>query len=501
MVFLRIQLIIFRLQTNRVKTVLIWKKYNMKYSIDYMFIFVVVCTLQSDAVINWAGGLHHAKKCEASGFCYVNDIVLAILELLKFHQRVLYIDIDVHHGDGVEEAFYCTDRVMTVSFHKFGEFFPGTGDLSDIGQGKGKFHSVNVPLRDGIDDDSYEQLFKPIMRKIMERFQPEAIVFQSGADSLSGDRLGFFNLSIRGHAECLKYMMTFGVPIMLLGGGGYTVRNVARCWTYETACLLGTELEDKLPFNDYYEYFGPEFRLHYTPSNMENQNTYDFTERIRQSLLCSLDNIPISPSVAFHSRPPEAPRVDPTKKAQEANPDVRFKEEEKGGPKGDGYASDDEEGGPNRKKDRNITDSKTNDKIEDSSEPKIGKGTDNGQGPPTKAVTDDKTNEVVLESGGKEENVEMKDGEVKEEQIKEIREEVVGEPQLAKPLEAEVNDEEEKVDANINMTESKSIDIEVGKEEEGPRVEDMEIDIAKEDIKEDVEVDANEGNADTMKVD
>ena len=273
MVFLRIQLIIFRLQTNRVKTVLIWKKYNMKYSIDYMFIFVVVCTLQSDAVINWAGGLHHAKKCEASGFCYVNDIVLAILELLKFHQRVLYIDIDVHHGDGVEEAFYCTDRVMTVSFHKFGEFFPGTGDLSDIGQGKGKFHSVNVPLRDGIDDDSYEQLFKPIMRKIMERFQPEAIVFQSGADSLSGDRLGFFNLSIRGHAECLKYMMTFGVPIMLLGGGGYTVRNVARCWTYETACLLGTELEDKLPFNDYYEYFGPEFRLHYTPSNMENQNT------------------------------------------------------------------------------------------------------------------------------------------------------------------------------------------------------------------------------------
>jgi len=84
---------------------------------------------QTDMAVNWAGGLHHAKKSEASGFCYVNDIVLAILELLKYHQRVLYIDIDIHHGDGVEEAFYTTDRVMTVSFHKYGEYFPGTGDL------------------------------------------------------------------------------------------------------------------------------------------------------------------------------------------------------------------------------------------------------------------------------------------------------------------------------------------------------------------------------------
>lgn len=102
---------------------------------------------------SWSGGLHHAKRNAASGFCYVNDIVLAILELLKYHARVLYIDIDIHHGDGVEEssplksvqsllttrAFYTTDRVMTVSFHKFGEgFFPGTGDLDDIGIGRGK---------------------------------------------------------------------------------------------------------------------------------------------------------------------------------------------------------------------------------------------------------------------------------------------------------------------------------------------------------------------------
>ncbi|KAH8408422.1 hypothetical protein KR215_005431 [Drosophila sulfurigaster] len=119
----------------------------------------------SEICINWGGGLHHAKKSEASGFCYVNDIVLGILELLKYHQRVLYIDIDVHHGDGVEEAFYTTDRVMTVSFHKYGEYFPGTGDLRDIGAGKGKYYAVNIPLRDGMDDDAYESIFVPIISK------------------------------------------------------------------------------------------------------------------------------------------------------------------------------------------------------------------------------------------------------------------------------------------------------------------------------------------------
>ncbi|XP_011099712.1 histone deacetylase 19 isoform X3 [Sesamum indicum] len=186
-----------------------------------------------DIAVNWAGGLHHAKKCEASGFCYVNDIVLAILELLKTHERVLYVDIDIHHGDGVEEAFYITDRVMTVSFHKFGDYFPGTGDIRDIGFGKGKYYALNVPLDDGIDDESYQSLFKPIISKVMEVFRPGAVVLQCGADSLSGDRLGCFNLSVKGHAECVRFMRSFNVPLLLVGGGGYTIRNVARCWCYE----------------------------------------------------------------------------------------------------------------------------------------------------------------------------------------------------------------------------------------------------------------------------
>lgn len=116
----------------------------------------------TDIAINWSGGLHHAKKQEASGFCYVNDIVLGILELLKYHNRVLYIDIDVHHGDGVEEAFYDSNRVMTVSFHRYGEFFPGTGDVKECGYGDGLNYSLNVPLRKGIDDDSFLNIYNTV---------------------------------------------------------------------------------------------------------------------------------------------------------------------------------------------------------------------------------------------------------------------------------------------------------------------------------------------------
>ena len=179
--------------------------------------------------------------------------MLAILELLKLHKRVLYIDIDIHHGDGVEEAFYTTDRVMTVSFHKFGPgttdrvpFFPGTGDLTDTGAHAAKGYAVNCPLRDGMDDASYEAIFKPVVGEIMKVYQPGAIVLQCGADSLSGDRLGCFNLSLHGHAECVKFVLQQKLPTLILGGGGYTIRNVARCWTLETAVVLGEEPSNEL---------------------------------------------------------------------------------------------------------------------------------------------------------------------------------------------------------------------------------------------------------------
>lgn len=256
-----------------------------------------------DVAINYAGGLHHAKKSEASGFCYLNDIVLGIIELLRYHPRVLYIDIDVHHGDGVEEAFYTTDRVMTCSFHKYGEFFPGTGDIRDVGVSKGKYHAINVPLRDGIDDATYKSIFEPVIKHIVDWYQPSAIVLQCGGDSLSGDRLGCFNLSMNGHANCVNFVKSFNLPLMVVGGGGYTMRNVARTWAYETGILNNEVLGPDLPYNDYYEYYGPDYKLDVRPSNMLNANSKEYLDKLLVQLLKNLEHTKHAPSVQMQYTP------------------------------------------------------------------------------------------------------------------------------------------------------------------------------------------------------
>lgn len=209
---------------------------------------------------------------------------------------MLYIDIDVHHGDGVEEAFYSTDRVMTCSFHLFGNFFPGTGTLKDVGLGKGKGYAVNVPLREGITDEGFHSIFKPVIAEIMEHYRPCVVVLQGGADSMSGDKLGRLNLSDKGHAECAKFLRTFSVPLMLLGGGGYTTKNVARAWTRETAIACGQELSEDLPSNQYMEYYGPRYKLEVLPSNVEDFNTPEYLEDLKRQISNHLKNLPFAPS-------------------------------------------------------------------------------------------------------------------------------------------------------------------------------------------------------------
>ncbi|XP_026489054.1 histone deacetylase 3 [Vanessa tameamea] len=281
-----------------------------------------------DIAINWSGGLHHAKKFEPSGFCYVNDIVIAILELLKYHPRVLYIDIDVHHGDGVQEAFYLTDRVMTVSFHKYGNyFFPGTGDMYEIGAESGRYFSVNVPLKEGIDDQSYVQVFKPVISTVMEFYRPTAIVLQCGADSLAGDRLGCFSLSTRGHGECVKFVKNLNVPTLVVGGGGYTLRNVARCWTYETSLLVDENISNELPYTEYLEFFAPDFQLHPEISSTSNANTKQYLEAITKHVYDNLKMCQHSPAVQMTHIPgdflPEEYRI-----KDEPDPEIRISQEE-----------------------------------------------------------------------------------------------------------------------------------------------------------------------------
>ncbi|XP_064626135.1 histone deacetylase 3-like isoform X2 [Lineus longissimus] len=276
-----------------------------------------------DIAVNWSGGLHHAKKFEASGFCYVNDIVIAILELLKHHPRVLYVDIDIHHGDGVQEAFYLTDRVMTLSFHKYGNyFFPGTGDMYEIGAESGRYYSLNVPLKEGIDDQTYMSIFKPVINNVLEFFKPSCIVLQCGADSLGCDRLGCFNLSINGHGECVKFVKNLGLPTLILGGGGYTVKNVARCWTYETSIIVDEDISNDLPYNEYLEFFAPDFSLHpdLNAKQAENLNSKAYLDSIRQTIGEHLKCLAHAPSVQMQDIPQDLLSFE---NIEEPDPDVR----------------------------------------------------------------------------------------------------------------------------------------------------------------------------------
>eukprot|EP00388_Colpodella_angusta_P002994 GDKJ01010660.1.p1 GENE.GDKJ01010660.1~~GDKJ01010660.1.p1 ORF type:complete len:557 (+),score=104.05 GDKJ01010660.1:67-1737(+) len=262
-----------------------------------------------DVTVNWLGGLHHAKRDASSGFCYFNDIVLGILELLKCHARVLYVDIDIHHGDGVEEAFLQTNRVFTLSFHFHdGIFFPESGALDDSGpQGEGRGYTLNVPLDQGCSDQSFMYVFKPIFSAVFDRYKPGAIVLQCGADSLGGDILGRWNLSSKGHAEAVKLVLDRGVPTMLLGGGGYTIRNTTRCWGYETALAAGMEKEIPShvpcnPFSSYWMDSGkddiPMTTTHVeSRSDIKDMNTNATLQVLLTRALMKLKDMEIAPSL------------------------------------------------------------------------------------------------------------------------------------------------------------------------------------------------------------
>lgn len=207
----------------------------------------------------------------------------------------------------MEHAFYHSNRVMTVSFHKYnGDFFPGTGKIEDNGIGLGKYFALNVPLQDGIDDESYVGLFKDVMGPVIKKFKPSAIVLQCGADSLGCDRLGAFNLSINAHGECVEFIKSFDLPLLVLGGGGYTIRNVSRCWTYETSILLDTQLSEQLPDTPFNRFFSPDYTLHpKIVKKVDNMNTPKSLESIRTNILEKLRYLEGAPSVQMQELPPD----------------------------------------------------------------------------------------------------------------------------------------------------------------------------------------------------
>jgi acetoin utilization protein AcuC len=203
---------------------------------------------QVQAAFNISGGLHHALSSRASGFCYINDPVVAISSLVRKGRRVAYVDIDAHHGDGVQDAFYRTNRVLTISFHESGRYlFPGTGFENETGEGEGEGYSVNVPMPPASDDELFVSAFDELVPPLLEKFRPDVIVSQLGIDSFVGDPLAHLNYTTNGFCEVIGKMKALSPKWIALGGGGYEITNVARAWTLAWAIMNGVELPDELP--------------------------------------------------------------------------------------------------------------------------------------------------------------------------------------------------------------------------------------------------------------
>ena len=201
-----------------------------------------------DSAFNLAGGWHHAHRAKASGFSYINDAVLAINWLLARGRRVLYLDIDAHHGDGVQEAFYDSDQVLTISLHESGiYFYPGTGFEDEIGEGQGKGYSVNIPLLAHTDDDIYMKAFDEVAYPLIAAYNPDIIIAQIGADTFRTDPLTNLEITTRSYCDIMCKLRALKIPWVALGGGGYDLMNTARAWTLAWATMNGLELNPRLP--------------------------------------------------------------------------------------------------------------------------------------------------------------------------------------------------------------------------------------------------------------
>jgi len=207
----------------------------------------LILSNQAELAFNPSGGLHHAQPDRAAGFCYLNDVALACMVLAQNNKRVLYLDIDVHHGDGVQGAFYDRNDVLTISFHQNGRtLFPGTGFVDELGTGQGKGYSVNFPLPVGTYDDAYHKAFNEIVPPLVDKFNPDVIVFELGADTLAGDPLANLYLTNNAYAKVINYLLKLNKPILMTGGGGYHIENTVRAWAYAWSIFSGQDTEHDL---------------------------------------------------------------------------------------------------------------------------------------------------------------------------------------------------------------------------------------------------------------
>ena len=193
-----------------------------------------------DVAFNPSGGYHHAHSDHAAGFCYINDVVLACMRLAGAGKRVLLLDIDAHHCDGVQEAFYERGDILTMSFHEYGpNFFPGTGAPDELGLGDGRGFSVNAPLPEGVDDEAFAHVFGELTPAVIDKFAPDVIVMELGMDCLAGDPLTHFQLTNNAYADAIEKVLSYGLPLLAVGGGGYNAENSVRGWALAWSVMIG----------------------------------------------------------------------------------------------------------------------------------------------------------------------------------------------------------------------------------------------------------------------
>jgi acetoin utilization protein AcuC len=204
---------------------------------------------------NLSGGLHHAYPERASGFCIFNDPAICISFLKKNFgiKRMAYIDIDAHHGDGVMYGFYGDTSVLDIDLHEDGRYlFPGTGSQEEIGEGDASGLKINVPLPPQTTDEIYLEAFEKIVPPAIRRYSPELILLQSGADSHRGDLLSHLALTAKAYYEAASRIHDLAHEfcegrVVVFGGGGYRLSNVARCWTSVLSAFTQTKLPNDLP--------------------------------------------------------------------------------------------------------------------------------------------------------------------------------------------------------------------------------------------------------------
>ena len=209
----------------------------------------LVASGEAEIAFNIAGGQHHASRNRASGFCYFNDVAMVIRYFLDQGYRVAYIDIDAHHGDGVQEIFYRTNQVLKISIHESGEYlFPWSGFERELGVGEGKGFSVNIPLLPNSDDEIFWHAFHETVPPLLACFKPDVLVTQLGVDTFHTDPLTTLSVTTNGFCKVIEALKRLSPgKWVALGGGGYDVLHVPRAWALAWAMMNEINLPDTLP--------------------------------------------------------------------------------------------------------------------------------------------------------------------------------------------------------------------------------------------------------------